>query len=245
MRPKDVAAALANPVLRTGGAYMRDPATSATGRSLGFSPSTFYYVGRLGVLGDVDGDVAMAAAYFLPPEHGRDEWEKGLKVMPAREAATRYAECAHRWGRRHLDGAIGLSRLAALAERVVWSVEPAGLPLFAGWRAMPLPDDDAGRAAALLHVLREHRGGVHGIAVVACGMTPLEAIVSDPRYEDVHRSGWPQPYPDPASLRERRAAAESLTTELAASAYEVLTHDERAELVDLVWSAQAAAFPPD
>ena len=52
-----------------------------------------------------------------------------------------------------------MPELVALVERVVDSAEAAALPLFAGWRALPRPDDAAGRLGLLLNVLREHRGG--------------------------------------------------------------------------------------
>src|SRR3982751_3883877 len=57
-------------------------------------------------------------------------------------------------------GAVGV--LAPEARRVLGEADPAARPLFAAWRAMPIPEDSRGaRAAVLLHLLREHRGGAH------------------------------------------------------------------------------------
>jgi hypothetical protein len=68
-----------------------------------------------------------------------------------------------------------LEPFAAAAEKVVLAANPAGLALFAGLAAEPLPEDLPGRAMQLLAVLRELRGSTHLVAVVASGMSPKVA----------------------------------------------------------------------
>ena len=98
------------------------------------------------------------------------------------------------------------------------------MPLFAAWRAMPIPDDSPGaRAAVLAHLLREHRGAAHIIAIRASDLTPLEAIIAGPEGEaGATAFGWQPPYPPFEPLMRRRAWAEAVTDRIAGEAYRVL-----------------------
>jgi hypothetical protein len=228
---------------KAGGAFMLHPATMERAGELGLQPFPFYYLGRCGVLGDVDPDLVATTIAFFPPALVARSWRKGRAVLTPGEAASAYAGCAHRWGRDHLAAAEGLDRLCALVERVTAAADPTLLPLFAGWKALPLPDDPPARAAHLLHVLREHRGGLHIVAVLAAGLAPLEATLAGSGGADVARFfGWPEPFPEvTAAVRERRERAEALTDELASPAYAALSADERAELAELCAAVKAAA----
>ncbi|GAC1327422.1 MAG: hypothetical protein NVSMB13_13690 [Mycobacteriales bacterium] len=245
MTPEETVAAVAPPIQKIGGAFMQQRKNATIAAELGMHPWALYYCGRGGVLGDVDADVVTAAFVFMPAAMVRKAWDRGRSVRPVQEMARRYAEICQEWGRTRFAGFEGAGRLAELAERVVEAVDPAGLPLFAGWRAMPLPEDAPARACQAVHLLREHRGGVHAVAVLASGLSPLEASVS---ITDGPGSpgffGWPEPHPDPAPLAERRAAAEARTDELVAPAYAVLSADERTELAELLAAASAVAFAP-
>jgi len=233
--PEEVAAAVAGPIGRLGAAFMTDRATLAHGGELGYQGWPFYFGGRGGVLGDVDADVVHAAFAFFPSDAVRRGWESARAVDPAQRNAEAYATCCREWGRAHLTGVPSLEELCELLELAAGAVEPPGLPLFAGWRAMALPEDPPARAAQLLHVMREHRGGVHAIAVLASGMRPLEAVVSGPNGAEVAAFlGWEPPYPDPAPLAERRAAAERATDVLAARGYALLGEDAGKRLARLV-----------
>lgn len=173
---------------------------------------------------------------FIAPEAVRDGWEAAGRVAPPSEvAAQNLAECC-RWGREYLEPFYGLSRMVELAGRVVLAAEIAGMPLFAAWRAMPLPDVSLGaRAAVLAHLLREHRGAAHLLAVRASGLTPLEAIIAGPDGEaGATAFGWQPPFPPYEPLVKRRSWAEALTDRIAGEAYRVLELDERAELVGLL-----------
>ncbi len=224
-----------------GGVFMLDPATIAAGEALGLDLAAFYGLGRLGVLGDVHPEVACAALFFFPVDVVYATWTRARSVMSPDAAAARYAEACRAWGRAHLAGLDGLDRLCALGERVVGASDPAGRLLFAGWMRMPLPDDTPGRAAQVLHLLREARGGWHVAAVMACGLAPLEALIVNGGADAAALFGWPGPYPDPASLAARHADAEKLTDRLSARDLAVLEPGERDELAAVLGAIAQAA----
>ena len=170
-------------------------------------------------------------------------WQGAWASTDPVRSAARYAQACHEWGRVKLADFDGAGRLAELAAVVAASADVAGLPLFAGWRAVAPPADDPARAALALQVLREHRGGLHGVAVLAQGLTPLQAILAGPGGEpNASFFGWQGPFEDVAGLREARAAAETLTDDLADRAYAVLDDAEQAELAALLDKAVAYAF---
>jgi hypothetical protein len=238
--PEQAAAAAKGAVLELGGAFSHDPKTMRKARQLGLTGWAFYVAGRAGALGDVGPDTVAAAMAFIAPEAVRDGWEAAGKVAsPHAVAGYNLGECC-RWGRENLEPFYGLPRLVELVERVVSEADPAGMPLFAAWRAMPVPETSLGaRAAVLLHLLREHRGGAHILAVRASGLSPLEAIVSGPDGEaGATAFGWQPPYPAFALLVRRRTWAEALTDRVAGEAYRTLGPAERRELVQLLEAAR-------
>jgi hypothetical protein len=238
--PEQTAAAAKTAVLELGGAFRHDPRTTRKARQLGLTGWAFYVAGRAGALGDVRPDTAAAAMAFIASEAVRDGWEAARKVAPPYEIAERSAAECGRWGRENLESFYGLPRLVELAERVVVDADAAGMPLFAAWRAMPVPDDALGaRAAVLLHLLREHRCGAHIQAVRTSALTPLEAIVAGPDGEaGATAFGWQPPYPPFAPLTRKRVWAEALTDRIAGEAYRALEPDERRDLVDLLEAAR-------
>jgi len=244
MTPEGTAEAAKGAVSALGGGFMWARATQAAGAEFGVAdPWAFYVAGRCGVLGAVDADVVTAALVFFPRDVVRERWEAALDALEPAKAALAYAESARTWGRKRLSSLDGVERLAALAERIVAAVDPAGLPLFAGWRALPLSDDAPGRAVQLLNVLREHRGNAHGLAVLANGLRPLEALAAGPQGADNARLfSWPGPYPDPAPFAQRWQRAEAATTVQVAPAFLALDDVERAEFVGLLEAASAMAF---
>ncbi|MGH3343933.1 MAG: SCO6745 family protein [Carbonactinosporaceae bacterium] len=234
---------LRGPIVDLGGAFMISPQARQAVKDAGLRGWQFYFRGRCGVLGEVDPAVVAAVTAFFPPDLVRGSWEAARDVLAPDEAVRRYAEACHAWGRSQLHGHAGAARLAELLERVARAADPVGAPLFAGWRAVPVPDDPPARAVHHAFLLREHRGGLHALAVLASGLTPLEATVAGPgggAEAAAHR--WPEPYPAAgAELRDRHARAERLTDRLAAPAYAVLDEDEGPELVQLARAACQAA----
>ena len=229
------AAAAKATVVSLGAGFMISPEAKAAGKAGGYRGWELYMAGRAGVLGDAPATVVAAALGFFDPEMVRRNWEAGRAVRPVAEAVARYTEVCRDWGRNRWGAVDDLDRLCDLMARVVDAADPSGLPVFAGWRAQPLPGDAPGRAAQLLHVLREHRGGAHLVAVRACGLSPVQAVVTGPDAEEAIFHGFAEPHPEPdADLRARRARAEDLTDCLAAPAYAVLDDAEAADLLRLL-----------
>lgn len=238
-----LAEALRRSVIGTGGGFMISPEAKAAGKDGGYRGWAFYMGGRAGVLGPAPAAVVSAALGFFNPEMVRANWELALAVRPVEETVQRYVETCRLWGRNRYATLDGVDRLADLLDMVVSGVEPAGLPLFAGWHALPLPDDAPARVSQSLQVLREHRGGAHVMAVRAAGLSPLEAVLAgDQGAPNAEFFGWPQPYSEiDDQVRSRRADAERLTTEIVAPAYARLTDSEGSELTELVAAAERRA----
>jgi hypothetical protein len=240
---RQVSKAARRAVVLVGGGFMISPEMKAAGKDGGYRGWALYMGGRAGVLGPAPAEVVSAALGFFEPEMVRTNWEAALRVAPLAETVQRYVEACHLWGRNRFGAMEGVERLADLLDAVAQRVEPAGLPLFAGWRAFPLPDDAPARATQLLHVLREHRGGAHVLAVRAVGLDPLEAVLAGKLgAPNAKFFGWPEPYPEiDERLTSQRIEAERLTTEIVAPAYAGLTDSEASDLVELLGVAERQA----
>jgi hypothetical protein len=226
-----------------GGGFMISSQAKAFSKDNGLRGREAYVLGRGSVLGDVHADVVTAAFGFWPADVIRTAWDGGRAVMTPAEAVPLYVEACRNWGRVRYASFADTGRLVELLTPVVDGIDVEGLPLFAGWRAIDLPDDDAGRLSQQLHVLREHRGGVHLIAVIASGLTPHQAVLAGPGGPDnATFFGYEEPFEDISRLRGTRHAAEDLTNKLAAPALDALGHDERAETLQLLHAAAEAAF---
>jgi hypothetical protein len=238
--PEATAAAAAAPIGALGGAFMISRATLKKGPAMGLPKGwAFYFGGRGGVLGDVVPDVVAAAFVFFPVETVRTHWLEARAVLDPAAAAAAYAEACQAWGREHLSEIADLDRLVELLRRVIADISPAGAPLFAGWRALPLPQDEPGAAAHMLQVLREFRGAMHGVAVLAEGLTPLEAVLISGGEANASFFGWEAPYPEVEELRDKHRAAEKRTDHMAARAFTSLYDGERRELIGLLEEARS------
>jgi hypothetical protein len=237
---RQVSKAARRAVVLVGGGFMISPEMKAAGKAGGYRGWALYMGGRAGVLGPAPTEVVTAALGFFEPGMVRTNWEAALGVRPLAETVQRYVEVCHLWGRNRFGGLDGVQGLAELLEAVAARVEPAGLPLFAAWHAVPLPDDPPARAIQLLHVLREHRGGAHLMAVRAVGLSPLEAVLAGKvGAPNAQFFGWPEPYPEiDDALRSRRIEVEQLTTEMVAPVYAGLTESEADDLVELLGAAE-------
>ncbi|HUR51291.1 MAG TPA: hypothetical protein VMZ11_04125 [Mycobacteriales bacterium] len=233
MTPHECVRGIAGPVGRLGGAFMFEPSVAARGAELGLDPWAWYHCGRGGVLGNPHASVVVATFGFFPPALQTKAWNKGVAVMDPAEIAREYAAACVVYAQTRF-AVEGAERLAELLTRALDSAEVAGLPLFAGWRHLlhDVPSDGPGRLGLALMAAREHRGGNHLAAVVAAGVPPLNAVMSG-RYGGTNAEffGWPQPWPDPADYADEMKAAEERTDALVQPAFEVLTAEERAELV--------------
>jgi hypothetical protein len=240
MTPELAAAATMAPVVELDNAWSTDPITLRRARLLELSGWAFYIAGRGGVLGDdVRAETVVAALGLIAPDAVRAGWDAARKVGPTTVAASRLAECA-RWGEERL-AEVADERLVELQERVVEHADSVGMPLFAATRAMPAPDGGAGaRSAVLVHLLREHRAAAMLVAIRACGLRPVEAIIAGPEGEqEAITFGWTPPFPSRVSVLRRYAYAEALADRIAGAAYAVLDSAERSELRERLETAAA------
>jgi hypothetical protein len=129
---------------------------------------------------------------------------------------------------------------------VVVSADAGGLPLFAAWRAMPVPEDGVGvRVAVLGRLLSEHRTGARLMAVRAAGLSPMEAVLAGPGGSaEAVSVGWQPPFPPQAPLLRKRVWADALTDRITGQAYRTLDVPERAQLVELLRDAVRAIRVP-
>jgi hypothetical protein len=220
--------------------FMLDGATYEQGGKLGFDGVDFYVAGRGGALGEVEGAVVAAAFVFFNPESIVERWDRARAVMAPGESALAFAGCLASWADSHLADGIDYGRLAELEAMVIAAAPVAGAPLFAAWAAVAEPEDPKALALHRMNVLREWRGGVHGAAVVASGLEPLEALmVKTPGMAGLF--GWTEPFPDPSALQKEWDGAEAATNRRVAQALGALEDAERAELVELCLAVQDSA----
>jgi len=220
------------------GAFAESPQTLRRARLLGLSGWAYHVSARAGALGDVRPETVAAAIGFIAPDAVTDGWEAAAKTTEPVEVATWHLHELCRWGGDRLGGFPRLERLLDLSRRVVYAVDAAALPLFAAWRAMPAPDNSPGaQAAVMLHLLHEHRMGVHVVAVRASGLTPLQAIIAGPEGETgAVAFGWQPPYPPAGPIVRRLMWAESIADAMAGQAYAHLDRAERIEFIGLLES---------
>ena len=238
MTPEQAAANAMTGLATIVGAFAESPQTLRRARLLGLSGWAYHVSARAGALGDVRPETVAAAIGFIAPDAVIDGWESTAKASTPMEVASWHLHELCKWGIEQIGGFPRLNRLLELAGPVVEAVDHAALPLFAAWRAMPVPDQSAGaRAAVTLHLLHEHRLGVHLVAVRASGLTPLQAIIAGPEGETgAVAFGWQPPYPPAGPIVRRLMWADSVADALAGQAFATLDMTERVELVGLLES---------
>ena len=241
------AVAAKGPIGDLGGAWMTTDAEEAATMAAGMEDWQLYFLGRHGVLGDVDPEVVRSAAYVFPVERVRQQWTAARAVMTPAEATDRYLAVCHEWGRAHLANFADSDRLTQLGQKVIDASDVVAMPLLAGWRALPMPtgqEASGERCVQICQLLREHRGACHGVALAALNMPPLLAILTNSGGEENAREyGWSPPFPVPTDADQAlRQQVEELTDDIVAVAYESLTAAEQSELVTLLQAARAYAF---
>lgn len=228
--------------------FMLHPETFADSVAKGYqNPLAGYVAGRGGVLGEATGATVSSVFAVFEPTGLSAMWDDGIAVRGAAGAAQVYWEQIAGFGRRYLSEAQGLDRLAALGEKVIAATPIAGLPLFAGWRDMPLAEEAPARALQVMFVLRELRAGVHFNALSISGISPVEAhmLNKGPQYTTMF--GWPEPFADGADKKDRYAEIEQATNrrmaEIFAAALDSAEAEELARLSSAALAALQAAIP--
>jgi hypothetical protein len=139
-----------------------------------------YFASRSAPLGRVPAEVVDALFYnFAPGEVAAcipSCWEI---ATPEEALAARQVGCVK--ALRRILGELAdtpeLARAADLATRVAMSAPMEGRILYAGLRALPIPEEPVARLWHAATLLREHRGDGHVIALVAEGIDGQEAHV--------------------------------------------------------------------
>jgi len=153
------------------------------------------------------------------------------------------------WARSHLPGD---ERLAELTSTAVRTADAAGRVLFAAWRAHPDGyADPAARTGLNLLRLREHRGGSHLIAVLAEGLTPLQAVLAAGGPRKAAANGWRPPFEQPPphlnAAPPRTGALDAIarrTDLLAGQAFSALDEATRVEFVERLEAALKTCCSP-
>jgi hypothetical protein len=217
-----------------------------------------YFAGRAAPLGLAPAEVVHAVFYnFADGEVARHiPWVWG-KITPQEAIAVRErgSAAALRQMIGDLADSPGLVRAADLATRAAVSAPTEGRVLYAGLKALDVPDEPVARLWHAATLLREHRGDGHNAALVTHGIGGTEAHVllalslgmRAQEFGRVHHLPRAQLAAVVDGLRGRglvdaaggftdagreiRERIEAVTDELAAPAYDVLSADELDELI--------------
>jgi helix-turn-helix protein len=227
-----------------------------------------YFAGRAAPLGTAPAEVVHAVFYnfangevarHIPWVWGRTTPQEAIAVRE-RASATALRQTIG----EHADSP-GLVRIADLATRAALSAPPEGRALYAGLRALAVPEEPVARLWHAATLLREHRGDGHNATLLAHGIggteahvllalalgmrpeefgrihhlpkTALAAVVDGLRDRGLTNAAGG--FTDTG--RETSERIEALTDELAAPAYDVLTADELDELITGLEPIAAAA----
>jgi len=227
-----------------------------------------YFAGRAAPLGMASAEVVHAVFYnFADGEVARHiPWVWG-KITPEEAIAVRERGSAEGLRQRlgDLADSPDLARAAELALRAAVSAPMEGRALYAGLRALPVPDEPLARLWHAATLLREHRGDGHNCALVTHGIGGTEAHVllalslnmKPEEFGRIHHLPKSQLDGVIDGLRARglvtatgeftdagratKERIEALTDELAAPAYDVLSADELDELIAALEPISAAA----
>ena len=217
-----------------------------------------YFAARAAPLGLVPAEVVHAAFYnFAEGEVARHIPHVWETATPEAAFAARERGCVAALRRilGDLADSPGLARAADLATKAATSAPTEGRIMYAGLRALPLPEEPVARLYHAATMLREHRGDGHVAALVAEGIGGTEAHVLHAlsegmpaeKFGRVHHlpkaqlaavvdgmrarglvdgSGWLT-----AAGRASKERVESLTDDLAAPAYDGLEPGELDQLI--------------
>ena len=192
------AAACAPLVASLGGGWMISPQAKAFAKEHGLRGRQGYVIGRGSVLGDVDADVVTAAFGFWPADIIREAWDAAREVLDVPTALRDYAEACRAWGRERYADLAGRRRVSPSCSggSSTAPTSPVSRCSPAGARCR-CPTTTSARLNQQLHVLREYRGGMHLVAVVASGLSPLQAVLSGPGGPgNAAFFGWEEPFED-------------------------------------------------
>ncbi len=139
-----------------------------------------YFAGRAAPLGRVPAEVVHAAFFsFADGEVARHIPKVWDTTTPEVAHAARQQGCVAAL-RRILGDLVETPELASAAEllaKASTSAPTAGRVMYAGLRALPIPEEHVARLWHAANMLREHRGDGHIVALVSEGIGGTEAHV--------------------------------------------------------------------
>ncbi|MGC2167977.1 MAG: hypothetical protein WA580_02625 [Acidimicrobiales bacterium] len=234
MDASETATLLADPIQVLGMKFYFDPLTKEHGREHGINVVEFYGLGRAGVLGDVDTQTVIDAFTFFDRSLIDYFWTQAkVKADPVAVAAAHvgaaYAFADKTFG--DLDREL-LARFSDAARRVSEALDYGVCALVDGYRQYPWPSDPVHGAYLGAIMLRELRGGLHIVAVHDANLDVVAACyLQGPEVFALHgykETDVPEVSDD---LRAQKARAEELTNAAMARALEVLSDEQRLDLV--------------
>lgn len=227
---------LARPMNDLGGRFMLSGTTYAAGMEKGFAGLDFYFCGRAGVLGDVDGPTVASELGFFEPTGVSSMWESGGRVMGRDQAAACFMDCGYSWAHARLPEGAPVGQFAELVRTAVDATDDEEPLLFRRWRDVAWPDNDVSRAMHAIHLMRELRGGHHVRAIRDIGLDPHVAIMVAGGEGNAELFGWGEPHPDPDDFRAEWNRAEEQTNAGVSKVLDVLDDEQRASLCQLARS---------
>ena len=207
------------------------------------NPFSFYFAGRGGMLGEVTPDVVTSAMGWFCFDAVAAMYTEGAAVTGTHSAAERMAEAHAKWGDRYYAGVDGLDEKVAVSEEAVNGLEGSAIPLFVGWRQAPKSGTPGGRAAQLMQMLREWRGGLHLVATTAVGLSPLEAILTNEGEGQAKFFGWSEPFADVGAIKAKHDEAEAMTDRLCAASLARALPTDMLPLFEAAVTSFRAALP--
>ncbi|HJP72744.1 MAG TPA: MarR family transcriptional regulator [Pseudonocardiaceae bacterium] len=217
-----------------------------------------YFAGRAAPLGPAPAEVVHAVFYnFAEGEVARHIPWVWVRTTPQEAIAIRERSSAMELRQRtgRLADSPDLVRVADLATRAALSAPTEGRALYAGLRALDVPEEPVARLWHAATLLREHRGDGHNAALLAHSIGGTEAHVLMALRFEMKAEEFSRTHHLPRAQladvvdglrrrglvdaaggfteagREIRQRIEDLTDELAAPVYDVLSPDELDELV--------------
>jgi len=241
METRELVQKVCPPIATMGSMFYFDPATLTRGKEAGLDGFRLYALGRGGVLGDVESTVVHSAFGYFNPDLIAKIWNSAKEVMAPRDGGRLYMECAGAFGAAKLSDVAGLDAFNAAADKVIDAglVDSSAQALFAAIASEPRSDEAAARAFQNVAVLRELRGSLHLVAIVASGLS-TEMAHRVRRPDDVEMFGWTGAAHVTDEHRAKWDAAEALTDDLVAPIYGVLDAGEAQALADGVAAINAA-----
>src|SRR4026207_266878 len=119
MQPRDVMLAIAKKNGDIGASCYVGPGAVARAKELGLDGYRFYFLGRGGVLGDVDPAVIHSAFGYFHPKVIARMWDSSRKCMEPHYAAQALIECGHLHARRMFAEVDGLDDYVAAATQLI------------------------------------------------------------------------------------------------------------------------------